>query len=209
MLELTDALIIGKGTERTCYIHPENALLCIKINHSQRNKQSQKEIAYCELLKKQGRLPCKSIPQFYGTVLTNLGQGSVFDRVKNYNNEASLSLAEALPLLTEKNDETSLSKILTALGELKQDLLNHCILVRDLTLKNIYIQNFDEEKLNLVLVDGFGNSDFIPIASYLKSYATLKIKRRWRRLEQKFLEAYPENNTIKTILGSSQKTWIN
>jgi len=204
MLELTDAIIIGKGTERICYIHPKDSSLCVKINHSQENKQSKKEVAYCEMLITQGKLPCKSIPQFHGTVTTNLGQGIVFERVKNFNNEAVQSLADALPVLVEVNDITTLSKILTALDELKNDLLNHCILVRDLTLKNIYIKHLEHDEIKLMLVDGFGNSDFIPIANYVKIYARLKINKRFKRLKKKILKTYPKNTTVISMMGTPE-----
>jgi hypothetical protein len=192
MLELTDSLIIGKGSERACYIHPEDALLCVKVSHSKLTKQTRKEIKYCELLLRQGKLPCQGLPRYLGTVQTSLGQGTIFERIKNYDGQACLSLHEAFPLLKARQDQTSLKQIIDGLAKLKEQLLGNHILVRDLTLKNIFIQYIDENHLQLILIDGFGNSDFIPIANYLNFYAELKLKRKWQRLENVILTIYPE-----------------
>lgn len=200
MLELGNALILGKGTERTCYMHPEDDALCIKINHSTLNKQSRKEIKYCELLNKQGKFPCQGIPQYYGSVTTNLGQDTVFERIRNYNGDKVKSLAETLTMLIEKNDTATLTRIMNGLNELKQDLLKQHILVRGLNLNNIHVQHLDQENSKLVLVDCFGNADFIPLANFSNSYARLKIQRKWKRLEAKISRSYPKNKTIIAIL---------
>lgn len=49
------------------------------------------------------------------------------------------------------------------------------------------------EELKLIMIDGIGNSDFIPLANYIDWYAQKKIQRRWTRFEKKLLQYIHEN----------------
>lgn len=50
-INLSDNLIVGKGRDRVCYEHPNNANLCIKISITN-DKQSKREVSYFKFLKK-------------------------------------------------------------------------------------------------------------------------------------------------------------
>src|SRR5690606_642053 len=71
-LDLSNAVMIGSGTERDCYQHPNNPNLCIKVNNGkvlpnkkQRAKQNQIEYSYYLRLQKRHQQPTV-IPQCYG-----------------------------------------------------------------------------------------------------------------------------------------------
>lgn len=186
MITLRESLFLAKGTERSVYTHPDNSNLCVKVNHSEVSRQQQQqEEKYLKFLIKKGRLPCRPLPQYYGSLETNLGKGLVFEKISNYNK----SNCEDIKSFIEKNrGNLEIHKQLkNALVHFKSDLLSNFIIVRDLTMRNILVQHIEEDKFVLTLIDGFGNSDFIPLANYSSWYAALKIERRWERFERKIL----------------------
>ncbi|MDR2099710.1 MAG: hypothetical protein LBP40_02630 [Campylobacteraceae bacterium] len=80
---LSEKEFIGKGQDRKCYIHPKNSSLCIKMlieRESLAKKQFSREIKYNEKLKKQN-IPI--LPKYYGKVSTNMGDGYLFEFIKD------------------------------------------------------------------------------------------------------------------------------
>jgi len=56
--------------------------------------------------------------------------------------------------------------------------------INDLSLSNIYIRK-KTTGFDLVLIDGFGNSNFIKLADYSKSFLTKKLNRKFTKLCKK------------------------
>ncbi|MCZ4065153.1 PhoP regulatory network YrbL family protein [Oxalobacter sp. JAC-2022] len=67
MIDYTTWRVIGQGTERTCYQHPENPARCVKIIRKSRFKQTLREISYFGYLKRKG-VPFDHLPRFYGKI---------------------------------------------------------------------------------------------------------------------------------------------
>ncbi len=186
MLILSETLFIAKGTERICYQHPNDAHLCVKVCHSSNNKQHRQEKAYLQLIQGQKKLPNPAIPMFHGVTETSQGEGLIFDRVQNGDGSNALSLRHFL----NQNPQSpppprQVEQVKQALQTLKTALLKYNLIVRDLNINNILIVQ-NETTLHAILIDGFGNSDFIPLASYARWYGRMKTKRRWRRFEHHF-----------------------
>lgn len=70
MLILKEEDFIGKGSERACYLHPEDKNKAVKVtyknNKREKNKQSQKEVDYYNELIKRGMNDWQHLPKFYG-----------------------------------------------------------------------------------------------------------------------------------------------
>ena len=86
MIVLSGADYIGEGDIRTCYEHPQNKSLCIKVPKPHVTREyTYKEILY--FLKLQKRNTTKFNYPFYsdyqGEVETNFGLGQVFDLVRD------------------------------------------------------------------------------------------------------------------------------
>ncbi|MFT4571295.1 MAG: hypothetical protein ACI8TX_002056 [Hyphomicrobiaceae bacterium] len=63
-LELSDRLLIGEGTVKRCYRHPENPALCVKVCHSEEAfLQQSKEIDYYARLARRDLLPVAEYSQ--------------------------------------------------------------------------------------------------------------------------------------------------
>ncbi len=197
-LEISPSHLIGKGSERTCYIHPENSARCIKINHSSLNKQSSNELIYLTTLLKRN-ISWRHIPKLYGVVQTNLGEGMVYDLIRDHDGAVSNTLAH---YLKSKTDVEEVRQIVGALQEFRDYLLDQHVMVRDPNATNFALQKCSLDKVRLVLIDGIGNGNFAPMFNRLNWFVDMKIKRKWKHFERSLLNKHPNNKTLHKILLS-------
>ncbi len=198
MIELDPHALVGKGLHRECFVHPEDPTRCIKVVVSGSGNENHREEAYYAALARKG-VSWDMLPRFHGLVRTSLGEGAVFDLIRDHDDRISLTLGHYLASrqLTELYD-VALRK---ALFDLKNYLLEHCIITMTLKTKNILFQLVTPEAGKLVIVDNIGNSDFIPLANYSKRLARWKISRKWRRFERSLRRDYASNKALDTVLG--------
>jgi len=179
MLILSEKHIIGKGLERTVYLHPEEKQYCIKIANEKppRNRMSMlREIKY--LRRHQDYF--KHLSKYQYTITTNLGKGYVFDLVRDYNN----CISKTLLFYIEKSQIDILLHLREKIDNIFEDLLSRKAVVHDLKPQNIMVQWHSNSNYGLVIVDGFGNSDFIKICDYSHKFASAKLKRKFNRLNR-------------------------
>jgi len=177
-LVLTDDLLIGVGSERKCYLHPEDKEKCVKIAYkiSPRTKaRCKREIKYSL---KYSNLPesFSSIPKYFGKVNTNLGIGHVFELVLDYDGNISSKLSEYI----KKNE---LNKALQdKISELYDSFIQSRVIVSDFHQGNIVVKKKNPKDFELVVIDGYGNSDFIKIADHISLFRKKKLLRKFNRL---------------------------
>ncbi len=173
MINLDNLEPIGKGTNRLCFVHPEDENKCIKITHSNDYSEAIKEIKYYKFLQ-QRAISWNLLAKYYGSVETSLGKGEVFDLIRDYNGEVSKTLSFYL----QKDEKTkSILNPLKLLKELKEYTLSENIIVKDLNTKNMLYQKVDEKNARLVLIDGVVNNDFFTI---FKTYIFFHSKKRYK-----------------------------
>jgi len=187
MIKLSENDIIGKGGERTVYLHPIEKKYCIKIPNEQ-NSRSQiamlREIKY--LNRHQNYL--KHLSKYQYTTSTNLGKGFVFDLVRDYNG----SISKTLQFYMEKGKVKILEHLNEKISIIYDDLLERKAVVHDLMPRNMLVQWHSNINYNLILVDGFGNSDFIKICDHSHLFAYAKLNRHFSRLDR-MLESLVNN----------------
>ena len=118
----------------------------------------------------------KHIPQYYGKLKTNLGEGFVVDLIADYDGGVSRSLwwhfEQGYPL----------AEFLPYLDELRQYLLdNRVIFSVDMGRYNILFQKTSPQQARLVVIDGLGNHSSVNWLDNISWFARRKIKRRWHR----------------------------
>lgn len=177
-LNLNNSMLIGVGSERKCFIHPHDDRKCIKITYKFGRRtvaRYKREIKYSL---KYSNLPVhsRSIPQYFGKVETNLGDGQVFELVLDYDGNISNKLSEYI-----KTNETIIS-LKDKISDLYQSFLESRVLVSDFHPGNLVIKKSSAENYNLVMIDGFGNSDFIKICDYSHFFLKKKLIRKFRRM---------------------------
>ena len=198
MLEIDPSVLVGKGLHRECFVHPHNPDHCIKIVVAGNSDENRREAKYYSLLAGRG-ISWEMLTRFHGLVETNLGEGAVFDLVRDYDGEVSQTLTHYLDSgqLTDLDGQT----LAQAFKALRFYLLENRVITMTLKTKNILFQKMEGGEGKLVIVDNVGNSDFIPITNYSAWLARLKIQRKWRRFEQDLLTRHASSQTLLSLPG--------
>jgi len=184
-LVLNEKYFLAKGGERNCYIYPNDETKVIKIVHrnEKHNEQNKLEYKYYNFLHKKN-IPLSHLTKCYGFVDTNLGNGLVFERVRDYNNNPSKSFRVYLEenIFTKEEEDKLVS-------ELKNYLFKNDILFIDVDLSNVFCQEFNKDKYKLVIIDGLGarrlNWRFYAYL-YSKLFTRYKIKKQWYKFYSNF-----------------------
>jgi len=177
LISLNPDLFIGKGRERICYRHPLDKGKCIKIVHhpSPRTASRIKREEKYHYRYLQNDPKCKFIPKFYGQIKTNLGHGQVFELITDHNGSISEKLIDCV------QQEVAFIKLEEKVLDLFRGFLEMKALVSDFHPSNVVIRRLSEDEFELVVIDGFGNSDFIKIADHVPYFRRKKLIRKFRR----------------------------
>lgn len=167
---------VGTGKEKVCYVHPQDSDKAIKLPISNTRVQTDREICYYRKLLKRKNVSYSHMPQFYGLITTNLGEGYVVDLVRDYDGEISKSLEWYL------QNGFALDDFSVHLQDLKAYFLRNCIVFNhDMYDGNLLVKKLSPEKMQLVIIDGIGDVVFIEWLNNFSSLVRLKIERRWER----------------------------
>jgi hypothetical protein len=183
----------SKGGNRLCFIHPENPDLIIKIPRPDRTPEikrveksfpkslkplatfddnKQEEKVYRTINRHIGQEAYKVIPRCHGFVDTNLGRGLCSDLIRNDTGEISITLKQKI--WTE-----GVSDSLTAtINQFLDKWVSLGMPSRNLLLHNIVIEQNQEKPDRLMVIDGLGWPDTIPLAYFIPRFARRKAKRR-------------------------------
>ena len=88
MLHLEDSLVIGKGAHRVCYRHPLDQDKCIKVANNANDSAQALECKYYDKLLAEN-IDWKHLSRYYGAVATNLGNGHVYQLIKDFDGTIS------------------------------------------------------------------------------------------------------------------------
>ncbi len=179
MINLKPDLFIGKGGNQATYHHPSDEQLCVKVNLPGRQKISNKRLSRELKLYKslQRKAPSPHVPQFFGTIETNLGKGYLYEKVTDFEGSVSQDLHTTLCSI-EARDENMIQAIRTlGLYLLNERILFHDGLLRDNTL----CRKTKDSTYELVVIDGLGDTILIPVLSYIPSHARSRIRKKWEK----------------------------
>lgn len=202
MIYINFSSLIGTGSHRKCYVHPENKDLCVKIIFNEDLKESKREQSYYRLLEKRN-ISWEMLPRYYGVIESNLGHGAVFDLIRDYDGEISKTLEYYLS--SSEILELQCPCFLQTFYSLKKYLYKYKIIPMDLKPENILYKKTSDKDGLLVIIDNIGNSDFIPVCNYVGYLATKKILRKWHRFEHNLLHIYAYNKALQRMLTSSHR----
>ena len=184
MLELDESAPVAIGEHRKIFEHPKDKNLCIKVIWLGGLEETQREEKHYRLLEKRN-ISWTLLARFYGFVETNLGQGAIFDLIRDYDGGLSRSLAYYLASNTL--DEAHQLSLVNAFVPLKEYLCRYRVITMMLKSQNIVFRKVSEVEGDLVLIDSVGNSDLLPICDYSAFFARRKILRKWRRFENSLI----------------------
>ena len=197
-LGLHDLEPFAVGGTRRCYVHPEDETLCVKVLRPDRTAEARragakgwrrlkrlqsfddqrKEYLAYRHLRRRGQLDYTHVPRFYGNVDTDQGVGIVTALFRNWDGRFPENLEELLPSgMTDALER--------AIAEFKDWLRRELFLTRDLLPHNIIAVADGPERFRLVIVDGIGNSEFLPLSHWFKFCARAKVERKIRKFDHR------------------------
>lgn len=201
LLQLNHREPLFVGGTRRVFQHPEYADRCIKVLRPDRTaavRRAQKrgwkrllpDSAFDDQLKEiraynalvAGSRDLASIwqhvPEYHGTVETDSGIGIVTRLYRNGDGSWPRNLEQCLPRgLTPAMAE--------GLRVFADAIEKHCVLTRDLLPHNMITVEHASGSVQILVVDGIGNADFIPLASVSRRAARAKVRRKLKRLERR------------------------
>ncbi len=188
-IDLTTWRFIGEGSERKCYQDPKNPAHLIKISPKQNAKQTLREIAYYQYLIDHN-IPFDHIPHFYGKFEQDGFIGIEQELILDFpdSKERALRLGEYLDLPLSDADIAELHQALT---HLKNYLMKWNIVVSDLQISNVVIQK-NKDGMRLVIIDGLGGTELIPLSYWFKSVCRKKTVRHWAKFCRKITRRNPK-----------------
>jgi len=178
VLQLSEDDFIGTGTRRTCYAYPGHPELCIKIPKAKKNgfKQQKREVKYYRKLEHR-EVPTERITRYHGSLQTSLGEGYLYDAVRDADGQPSLQMIHYLRNETERDSE-----FLDMLNLLEDYLFKYRVIIYDLSPWNILCRKGSDGSLEPFIIDGVGDIVAIPVLNLSDRLVKQKIKRRWMRM---------------------------
>ena len=184
MLDLSKASLVGKGSSRLCYVHPEDDRKCVKVIYTRRHEINPVEMKHYRRFQRR-HVSWELMARPYGFVETSEGDGVVFSLARDYDGEISKPLEHYLSSGSSRDYQ---KQIRAALKEFKSFLFKDAIVVRELKLDNVLFQRISEKRGRLVLIDGVGNNQFLPLANYSRTFARRMLRRKWKQFEADLLD---------------------
>ncbi|RXJ96214.1 hypothetical protein CRV00_03280 [Malaciobacter molluscorum] len=196
MIFLDESLYINKGTNRVCYVHPNDKTKCLKIDLKD-SKETKRELKYYKKLIKKN-IPFDSLSKYYGEVQTNLGKAEVFELIRD--NDETISM-EVDKYLNNSNNIEEIENLLKLVPLLKKYIFKNKIFVKDLNTVNIMYQQ-NGEKSRLVIIDGLSHSNYNPFFYICDYFINKKINKSWNGFinSLKKREIIKENSFLSNYL---------
>ncbi|MCF8382609.1 MAG: hypothetical protein K9G39_03295 [Chlorobium sp.] len=185
-ISLEEARLIGKGSSRRCYQHPADQGKCVKVQKNPARKITSEELKYYRKLMRH-RISWEMVARYHETVLTDQGPGAVFEMPLDFDGTVSRTLHYYL--LSDDSADAAVMMV-SALLDLKRYLLSQNIIVRELKAENLVWCRMADGYGRFILIDGIGNNQLLPIASYFKRFGRRVICRKWATFERDLGELF-------------------
>lgn len=201
MLYIEKNFLVGKGTNRECYVHPDDPNKCLKVTVSNDHKESWRETRYYRLLQKK-EIDWQMLARFYGTVKTDMGDAMMCDLPRDYDGEISKTLYYYLS--TAENTKL-INNPLPLLYRLHDYIIAERVIVKDLNFRNMLYQKLSPTDANLIIIDGIGNHEFIPFSTYIDYFTLKKINKRWDVFEKSWRRKHKDNSLFIGMLDGEER----
>ena len=184
LLVLSGLEPFAKGGYRHCYVHPDNADLCVKVvaraEDPRCHTAQRREIADCMWLKKHwSDAMFDRIPAFEGVVETDLGVGIVMRLCRDSDGRISRTLGD---LIRERGLTPSLMR---AVDDLERWLRKQRLLTRDTGPKNVVAVRSGVDEWKLAIIEGWRHRRWRWLAWLHPVLADWLIRRQMRKLDRR------------------------
>lgn len=194
IIELRTELFLGKGKHKAAYIHPDDASKCIKVPFLLPDTDIDRELEYREVLKKHNKFP-SMLTQYFGTVMTNEGEGYVYERVQDFDGKTSRALKELFATDGLTEEHLGVSK-LEVMKKFRDQWLTECIVTSDTDFVNYFAQRINDKKFIIRIIDNIGSPSKIQLAFYFDYFAKKRAEKYWKRLMERYIKNYCETENL-------------
>ena len=197
LIRLTAVTPFARGGNRLCFVHPDRPEVCIKVPRSDvdlavkrrrkglkgrvkpagsfdENRAEARTLA--ELHGRIGRSVAAFVPRFVGWVETDLGPGVAVDLIRDRDGGIATPLKQ---YVWERGVDDDLE---AALEEFAAYWIRERVPSRELLLHNVVARRLGGGALRLVVIDGLGNADLLPLSRWSRVLARRKSARKASRL---------------------------
>lgn len=190
---------IGVGSERSCYINAADPRKCFKISKKANCDQTLREIEYFRFLK------CRGVDAYFIPKIYKIFESENF---VGYEQECFLEKEKggiydevySLDRYILKRD-SDLMLVKYDLENLKNVMIEKNIICSDLSASNILkVKTGGASKL--VVIDGYGASEFFPLCKYLRFLGKKKIERQWKKLERRINKCFALRSRVSELHNS-------
>jgi hypothetical protein len=193
MIQLQQIKPFAQGGNRLCFVHPEDASLCIKVRRpdftleARRRKKgfpknlrplssfddNLEEFREMEKLSRYyGERAFRHISRCYGFIDTDLGKGLISELVRNFDGRIAITLKQCL----WENGLTD--QVMSAIDDFIVFWIAELIPSRDLLLHNIVVQLAENGAVRLVVIDGLGAAGIIPFQLMPRWYRARRVVKK-------------------------------
>ncbi len=200
MITLDDTLLIGRGTLRACYLHPQDETLIIKVAIPGRRggeEANHKEfLSYRKISQRHGEL--EHISHCHAIVATNMGDGLVCDRIRDSSGETARTIWD----MVVYDDDCDVENILEVARSLCDYLIAHDLFLFDINLKNIVMKKDRDGSYRAYAIDlkgPYDNKEFLQLSSRISFLGRKKLKRRTRQLLERIVQFREQREMLKRL----------
>ena len=199
MLSLSKLKPFEKGTKRSCYVHPDDPNLCVKVISGQsydRKKlvEQRLEIEDFALLKHRDEAVLfERFPKNAGVVSTDLGQGIINQLLRDFDGQISRNFGE---LIIKEGLNLELKQDIM---KLKQWLRTHRCLTRDTGPHNMVAVRLADDEWKLVIIEGMINHKFSWLTKTFRWFANYMIERELRKFDRRVESALKAREKFLSI----------
>lgn len=203
LIRLSKTTPFARGGNRLVYVHPERPEVCIKlprtdvglaVKRRRKGLKGRLKLAatfddnraeartLTELHHRIGGGLAAFVPRFLGWVETDLGPGVAIELVRDDDGAIATPLKQ---YVWERGFDESLE---TALEEFTAYWIRERVPSRELLLHNVVARRSGDGSLRLVVIDGLGNADLLPLSRWSRVLARRKSARKAARLRKRIEE---------------------
>ena len=200
MITLNDKLLVGRGTLRACYLHPEDETLIIKVGLADRvggNDANRKEfLSYKKISQRHVKL--NHISHCHGFVETDRGHGLVCDCIR----DSSGKIAQTIWDIVVYEDDCDLENILEAARTFCDYLITNDLFLFDINLKNVVMRKSRDNDYRAYAIDlkgPYDNKEFLQLSSRITFFGRKKLKRRSKQLLDRIVQFREQRDQLKNM----------
>ena len=185
---IEESVRVGKGVERSCYVHKDYPGKVFKVSEEAGSRQSLREITYFKYLKRR-KVPFTYLPEFYGSFKQDGKVVMIQQMIAGKDDGRKMRMGVAFAEYIKEAPDAEIlkqrySELQNYIGELESYLTRFNILLSDVNPYNFVLIS-EGDKKKFYVVDGLGSTEFIPISKFFPSLGRRKITRYMARLRRK------------------------